>query len=524
MASAQRICSTGVYGWVFLRRLGSAALVLTLACVSASVLGLPYRVQAQTDFTIAASPSSLTVVRGSSVQSSLVLTSLNGFSGSVGLGLEGGMPLFSSVPVVTFAPSTVNVPVGGSAYSVMNISTTSSTPPGVYSFGVHAIGASTHYVYLSVNVAVPAGRVDFDLYASVSKLWVVLSSAVNLTLVVRSLNGFIGGVVVGGQVSPQGQMFSVSPIIVSLVRGSTTSVFLTVASSSLTPAGTYSLNVTGSGGSVFHSFLVPVEVTAMPSFDAAAVPAYMKIHEGGVASFMIAAKSLNGFSLVLYLQILKTASGPSLSLVVSQINLFPGGSGAIPIQASTTSFLPPVGSYFVVVEVTPVLGGNGLPGLEVLVLLDVTPGRTGPDIFLSVEPNNSALVQGATANLTVRIFRIEFAEPVALSSYGSLRISLNPSIAMLGVSNSKLAVAASTTTPVGIYPVWILGTTQSGLSQAVRLDVTVSPFGIVLSNSELVATPGSNVTATVTVTGVSWFSGRVNLTVTSTGSRIVPRL
>lgn len=84
---------------------------------------------ASPDFTIISSPSSLNIPQGSSGTTTITLTSLNGFSGTVSLIAS----LSSNGPQVTFSPASVAVPSGGSISSTLSVSAASS---GAYSTAV----------------------------------------------------------------------------------------------------------------------------------------------------------------------------------------------------------------------------------------------------------------------------------------------------------------------------------------------------------------------------------------------------
>ncbi|TMI22352.1 hypothetical protein E6H31_02635 [Candidatus Bathyarchaeota archaeon] len=107
------------------------------------------------DFTIISSPSSLNIPQGSSGTTTITLTSLDGFSGTVSL----TSTLSSSGPQVTFSPASVAVPSGGSISSTLSVFAASSgaysTPvsPGSYTVTVTGTsGSSVHSTTLSLTV------------------------------------------------------------------------------------------------------------------------------------------------------------------------------------------------------------------------------------------------------------------------------------------------------------------------------------------------------------------------------------
>ena len=112
------------------------------------------------DFTIISSPSSLNILQGSSGTTTITLTSLNGFSGTVSL----TSTLSSSGPQVSFSPASVAVPSGGSISSTLTVS---AVPSGAYSTSVSqgsytvtvtgTSGSSVHSTTLSLTVGSSSG-------------------------------------------------------------------------------------------------------------------------------------------------------------------------------------------------------------------------------------------------------------------------------------------------------------------------------------------------------------------------------
>src|SRR5256712_3824228 len=100
---------------------------------------IPYLQPPSPDFTISASPSSLTINPGSSGSSTITVTSVNGFSGIVSLASS---PSSSS----TLSSSSVNVPAGGKASGMLTVKPSGST--------TYTITGTSGSVSHSVNVAV----------------------------------------------------------------------------------------------------------------------------------------------------------------------------------------------------------------------------------------------------------------------------------------------------------------------------------------------------------------------------------
>ena len=106
------------------------------------------------DFGLGASPSSLTILCGSSGSSTITLTSLNGLSGTASLSASiSSSGLVLVWPTVSVSPSSVMLAANGTATSTLTISTSLLSTPGTYTVTVMAtIGSVTHSVSLTVVV------------------------------------------------------------------------------------------------------------------------------------------------------------------------------------------------------------------------------------------------------------------------------------------------------------------------------------------------------------------------------------
>jgi len=101
------------------------------------------------DFSIASSPTSLTIQKGSSGTSTITITSMNGFNQPVQL-TKSGVP---SGVTATLNPTQVTPPVGGSTTSTLTVSVGTTATPGNYTLTVTGTsGALTHSTYISLEV------------------------------------------------------------------------------------------------------------------------------------------------------------------------------------------------------------------------------------------------------------------------------------------------------------------------------------------------------------------------------------
>ena len=104
------------------------------------------------DFSISDAPSSMNVTRGSATSSTVTLTSIGGFAGTVNLSISIS-PSSGSSPTLTLNPNRVTLLSGGTANAVLTISTTGTTSRGVYSIVVLGVsGTLANSVSITLTV------------------------------------------------------------------------------------------------------------------------------------------------------------------------------------------------------------------------------------------------------------------------------------------------------------------------------------------------------------------------------------
>ena len=137
------------------------------------------------DFTVSPSATSVTASQGSSATSTITVTSVNGFSGSVSFAAS----VSPSGPQPTLGPTSVSLSAGGSASSTLTISTASS---GYYSTPV-SLG---NY---AVNVTASSGSLAHSTLVTLTVSSVSSSPMGNSSLpVLPIIGGVVGAVVVVG--------------------------------------------------------------------------------------------------------------------------------------------------------------------------------------------------------------------------------------------------------------------------------------------------------------------------------------
>jgi leucyl aminopeptidase len=117
------------------------------------------------DFTVSASPASLTVAQGASGTSTATIGSVNGFASAVSLsctGLPAGV-------TCAFSPASVTPPANGAATSALTVLVGATTATGTYALTVAGTSGATHSTPVSLTVTSPGGGAQAAVYDATLK-------------------------------------------------------------------------------------------------------------------------------------------------------------------------------------------------------------------------------------------------------------------------------------------------------------------------------------------------------------------
>ena len=205
------------------------------------------------DFSISVSPTSGSAVQGESATATVSVSSIEGFSSTVSLSAS-GLP---SGATASFSPLS-GTP---SFTSTLTISASSTTPAGTYMITITGTGGGkTHSSTYTLTVAA-VGVPDFSVSVSPSSGSAVQGESATATVSVSSIEGFSSTVSLSASGLPSGATASFSPLSGTPSFTST----LTISASSTTPAGTYMITITGTGGGKTHSSTYTLTVTTVVS-------------------------------------------------------------------------------------------------------------------------------------------------------------------------------------------------------------------------------------------------------------------
>jgi hypothetical protein len=277
------------------------------------------------DFTLSVTPASQTVVVGNGTSYLVSVTPAGGFSGQVTLSVD-GLP---SGATGTFTPN----PATGS--STLAVTTATTTPTGTYPLTIRGVSGTLSHsapATLVVNAAP-----DFSLSATPASASVggsVTSTTYRVTI--TPINGFNNSVMLSASGPLIGALGTFSP------NPTTVSSTLTVSIMSNTPAGSYTLTLTGTSGSLSHSTTVTLVVNA--DFSLSASPTSRTIRHGRATTYTISINALNGFTGPVNLAVAGLPSGssggfspnPATTSSVLTVNTSGGATGAFTLTISGT--------------------------------------------------------------------------------------------------------------------------------------------------------------------------------------------
>ncbi|MEZ0448687.1 S8 family serine peptidase [Cellulomonas sp. ICMP 17802] len=392
------------------------------------------------DFTLAATPTSVTVAAGGSTTVSLYVAAVRGFTGDVDLSLAGLTPAQGAG---TFSPVRV---VGGVGGSTLTVTTDPTLPAGSYPLTVTGTsGAIAHAV--PVTLVVPAAP-SFTVGVSPATVTAPAGGSATVAVSVASVSGFSGDVSLSlaGLAAPSAWSFA--PAVVTGGAGSST---LTVTTDAALAAGSYPLTITGTSGTTTRSATVTLVVPAPPSFTLGIAPAARTTNAGGSVTFTVSVAALNGFAGPVSLSFAGVPQAAGTG-TFSRPVVTGAGTSVLTIATPTTA---PGGTYPVTVT-----GTSGALVRTVSASLVVV----ARDFSVAAAPSSVTVTRGQTASSVVTVAAAGgFTGPVSLAATGlpagsSATFTVNP-VATAGTSTIR--VRTTSQTPRGTFTVRVTGTNGS---------------------------------------------------------------
>jgi|HubBroStandDraft_4_1064222.scaffolds.fasta_scaffold05635_3 subtilase family serine protease len=256
-------------GWDFATGIGS---VNAYNLVNAWPGGAP-------NFSLSANPSSVVITQGSSATSTITITPVNGFSGSVTLSAS-GLP---SGVTAAFNPNPTT--------SVSTLTLTASSTAATGTVTVTITGTSGSLTNsTTISLTVQALVQSFTLSASPTAVTIAKGGASGTSnITITPVNGFSGSVTLTTSTLPKGVTGSFSP------NPATSSSVLTLTASKTAKAGTVTVTITGTSGSLKATTTITLTVDALGSFTLTASPKTLSVAVGGSGTSTITVKPTLGF-------------------------------------------------------------------------------------------------------------------------------------------------------------------------------------------------------------------------------------
>lgn len=217
-----------------------------------------------------------------------------------------------------------------------------------------AVLAPVGLVGTAVYAAV--AKPDFALQSSPSSQSVQQGGTASYALTVTGSGGFSGSVALATAVTPVGPTATLTPTSVT-VRGTTPgSSTLKVVAATTTPAGTYSITVTGASGSTRHSLGLTLNVSkaASAAFTLTATPTSVTAAAGSSAVYTLAIARSSGFTGAITLA--GYGNYPSGTSVTFSPNPVSWTSAAMRVDTNATT--TPTGTYTLYVVGSATVSGS----------------------------------------------------------------------------------------------------------------------------------------------------------------------
>lgn len=398
------------------------------------------------DFSLSASPTSLSIATGSSGTSTITITPKNGFTGSVTLSAS-GMPTGVTAAFGT-NPTTATSVLTLTASSTATLGTSTITITGTS-------GALSHTTTVALTVSTTVTP-DFSLSASPNTLTIAQGSSGSSTVTVTPQSGFTGSVNLSASGLPTGvtAAFGTNPTM-------TTSV-LTLTASSTATSGT--VTITGTSGSLTHTTTVALTVSG-PTLTAAPTMLSFNYTTGSPTP---PAQPISVTATPTNLAFTVSASGGTWLSAAPLSGTTPGTVNVTVNPAALTA-----GTYNGTVTITS-SGATGSPQMVPVTLmvsaistkqLNTTPSSSYPNFLIDAQGNYDAVWTDTTAGVFFsRSTDHGTSFPASVMIPGSAGAALQPQIVVDATGNNIDVVWAQSTSTAGSYNVFFSRSTNGGAS------------------------------------------------------------
>jgi len=224
-----------------------------------TTVALTVSATATPNFTIGASPASVTVTQGSNGTSTITITSTGGFNSATTLSAT-GLP---TGVTAAFSTNPVTPAANGSVTSTLTLTASASATVGAATVTITGTsGSTTHSTTIALTVNASSGTKNFTLSLSPSSFTIDERGSVSTTLTVTSVNGFNSAVSLSVNEFPSGVSATASANPVTPPANGSVKVTITWSASRRAPTGTTGIELVGTSGSLTNE--TPVTITVAP--------------------------------------------------------------------------------------------------------------------------------------------------------------------------------------------------------------------------------------------------------------------
>ncbi|MGW6194600.1 S8 family serine peptidase [Kribbella sp. NPDC055110] len=233
--------------------------------------------QSTPDFGVTVSPAGATVTPGGTASYTVTVSSSGGFTGDVALSVSGLAGTFSQ-PVIP----------GGAGTSVLTV--TGPTTTGTTALVITGTsGSVSHSASASLTVVPPP---DYSLTSTPASRTVTAGASTSYTVAVKPTSGFTGDVTL----TASGLPGTVGTVAISpAVLHGTGNAQVAVTTYSSAPAGTYTITVSSSSGSLSHQVALTLVVNR-PDFGVTVSPSSASVLRGQTATYTATVSPSGGFT------------------------------------------------------------------------------------------------------------------------------------------------------------------------------------------------------------------------------------
>ena len=289
------------------------------------------------NFTLSASPSAISIGRGTSGHVTITSSIFGGFNAPITL-TASGLP---SGVTASFSPAIITAP--GAGTSTLTLTVGSSTAPGVYS--IMAIGNGGGFNRTTpVTLTVP-GTPNFTIVASPSTVSIGQGSSGTSTISTTTSGGFNSTITLSATGLPSGVTPVGPPSIAAPGNGSS---ILTLNVAPTAAPGSWTITITGTGGGITHTTTVTLTVTstASPDFTVSASPSAPSISIGTSGQVSITTAISGSFNSAITLTAFPLPPGVTASFSPTSIAAPGNGTSTLTLTVSSST---PIGTYSIMV-------------------------------------------------------------------------------------------------------------------------------------------------------------------------------